>query len=241
MTDPIFMDIELYPNYFLAKFINMEGKVREYEMYELPDYDPEFNTEARKYLDIEGIRRIMNSYTTVTFNGNNYDMPILSLALAGKDCAELKEASDAIIVHDMKPWNFYKHFKCQPLSYDHIDIKEVAPGVMVSLKAYGARMHMPKLQDLPYDPDKPLTRQQMLEVADYCLNHLGNTRELFNQIKGRVEIRETMSAELRTDLRSKSDAQVAEAVIKAELFRLSGKKLVKPSVKEKQFFYKVPD
>lgn len=241
MTDPIFLDLEVYPNYFLAKFINMEGKVREYEMYELPDYDPEFNTEARKYLDVEGIRRIMNSYTTVTFNGANYDFPILNLALAGKDCAELKEASDAIILHDMKPWNFYKHFKCQPLSYDHIDIKEVAPGVMVSLKAYGARMHMPKLQDLPYDPDQPLTRQQMREVADYCLNDLETTRQLLIDIKGRVELRETMSAEYRTDLRSKSDAQVAEAVIKAELFRLSGKKLAKPSVKEKQFFYKVPD
>ena len=225
MTDPIFLDLEVYPNYFLAKFINMEGKVREYEMY--ADY-----VSGYKQLDTEGIRRIMNSYTTVTFNGNNYDMPILALALASKDCAELKEASDAIIVHDMKPWNFYKHFKCQPLSYDHIDIKEVAPGVMVSLKAYGARMHMPKLQDLPYDPDKPLTRQQMREVSEYCLNDLETTRELFNQIKGRVELRESMSAEYRTDLRSKSDAQVAEAVIKAELFRLSGKKLVKPSIRK---------
>ena len=232
MTDPIFLDLEVYPNYFLAKFINMEGKVRDYEMYEDGNMKP---------LDIEGIRRIMNSYTTVTFNGMNYDFPILALALSGKDCAELKEASDAIIVHDMKPWNFYKHFKCQPLSYDHIDIKEVAPGVMVSLKAYGARMHMPKLQDLPYDPDQPLTRQQMREVADYCLNDLETTRQLLIDIKGRVELRETMSAEYRTDLRSKSDAQVAEAVIKAELFRLSGKKLAKPSVKEKQFFYKVPD
>lgn len=232
MTDPIFLDLEVYPNYFLAKFINMEGKVRDYEMYEDGDMKP---------LDIEGIRRIMNSYTTVTFNGANYDFPILSLALAGKDCAELKEASDAIILNDMKPWNFYRHFKCQPLSYDHIDIKEVAPGVMVSLKAYGARMHMPKLQDLPYDPDQPLTRQQMREVVDYCLNDLETTRELFNQIKGRIELREAMSAEYRTDLRSKSDAQISEAVIKAELFRLTGKKITKPSVKERQFFYKVPD
>jgi len=229
VIDPIFLDLEVYPNYFLAKFINMEGKVREYELY---DGHP---------LDVDGIRRIMNSYTTVTFNGNNYDLPVLALTMKGAENAELKEASDAIVLHDMKPWNFYKHFKCQPLSYDHIDIKEVAPGVMVSLKAYGARMHMPKLQDLPYDPDKPLTREQMRDVAEYCFNDLDTTRELLQEIKGRVELRETMSAEYRTDLRSKSDAQVAEAVIKAELFRLGGKKLVKPSVKEKQFFYKVPD
>jgi hypothetical protein len=141
----------------------------------------------------------------------------------------------------MKPWNFYKHFRCQALSYDHIDIKEVAPGVMVSLKLYAGRLHAPKMQDLPYDPDSLLTREQMQAVNLYCGNDLHVTKQLFDAIKGRVTLRETMSAEYRVDLRSKSDAQVAEAVIKAELFRLTNKKLAKPSVKEKEFFYRVPE
>jgi hypothetical protein len=229
MTDKLFLDLEVYPNYFLAKLMNDEGRFREFEMYE------------GQGLDVVKLRALLNSYTVVTFNGNNYDWPILSLALNGADNEALKEASDAIIVNDMKPWNFYKHFRCQALSYDHIDIKEVAPGVMVSLKLYAGRLHAPKMQDLPYDPDSLLTREQMQAVNLYCGNDLHVTKQLFDAIKGRVTLRETMSAEYRTDLRSKSDAQVAEAVIKTELFRLTNKKLVKPSVKEKEFFYKVPE
>jgi hypothetical protein len=112
---------------------------------------------------------------------------------------------------------------------------------MVSLKLYAGRLHAPKMQDLPYDPDSLLTREQMQAVNLYCGNDLHVTKQLFDAIKGRVTLRETMSAEYRTDLRSKSDAQVAEAVIKTELFRLTNKKLAKPSVKEKEFFYKVPE
>jgi DNA polymerase elongation subunit (family B) len=209
--------------------MNDEGRFREFEMYE------------GQGLDVVKLRALLNSYTVVTFNGTNYDWPILSLALNGADNEALKEASDAIIVNDMKPWNFYKHFRCQALSYDHIDIKEVAPGVMVSLKLYAGRLHAPKMQDLPYDPDSLLTREQMQAVNLYCGNDLHVTKQLFDAIKGRVTLRETMSAEYRTDLRSKSDAQVAEAVIKTELFRLTNKKLAKPSVKEKEFFYKVPE
>jgi DNA polymerase elongation subunit (family B) len=229
MTDKLFLDIECYPNYFLVKLMNDEGRFREFEMYE------------GQGLDVVKLRALLNSYTVVTFNGANYDWPILSLALNGADNEQLKEASDAIIVNDMKPWNFYKHFRCQALSYDHIDIKEVAPGVMVSLKLYAGRLHAPKMQDLPYDPDSLLTREQMQAVNLYCGNDLHVTKQLYDAIKGRVTLRETMSAEYRTDLRSKSDAQVAEAVIKTELFRLTSKKLAKPSVKEKQFFYKVPE
>jgi hypothetical protein len=112
---------------------------------------------------------------------------------------------------------------------------------MVSLKLYAGRLHAPKMQDLPYDPDSLLTREQMQAVNLYCGNDLHVTKQLYDAIKGRVTLRETMSAEYRTDLRSKSDAQVAEAVIKTELFRLTNKKLAKPSVKEKEFFYKVPE
>jgi hypothetical protein len=229
MTDKLFLDIECYPNYFLVKLMNDEGRFREFEMFE------------GQGLDVVKLRALLNSYTVVTFNGVNYDWPVLSLALSGADNEALKEASDAIIVNDMKPWNFYKHFRCQALSYDRIDIKEVAPGVMVSLKLYAGRLHAPKMQDLPYDPDSLLTREQMQAVNLYCGNDLHVTKQLYDAIKGRVTLRETMSAEYRTDLRSKSDAQVAEAVIKTELFRLTNKKLVKPSVKEKEFFYKVPE
>lgn len=224
------MDIECYPNYFLVQFLNQDN---EYTSFELHDFS--------EPLDVHSMRELMNSAPTITFNGNNYDLPILTLALSGASNEELKAASDSIILNNLKPWAFYRHFKLSQPTFNHIDINEVVPGVMVSLKSYGGRIHMPKMQDLPYNPDETINAKQQDAVKEYCKNDLQTTLALFHKAKERVELRRSMSYQYSVDLRSKSDAQVAEAVIAAEYQRLTGKKLTKPSVKEKQFFYKKPD
>lgn len=223
-------DIETYPNYFLVQFLNQDG---EYESFELHDFS--------EPLDVKALESKLRETTSITFNGNNYDIPIISLALKGVYNEDLKAANDAIIVGNLKPWNFYRSYKLGQPTFNHIDINEVAPGVMISLKMYGARLHMPKLQDLPYDPDQPLDGKQQSDVKEYCKNDLQTTLRVFQEAKERIELRRLMSYEYSVDLRSKSDAQVAEAVIAAEVFRLTGKKITKPSVKEKSFFYKKPE
>ena len=223
------MDIELYPNYFLVSFLNQDGELTFFEMYDGQE------------LDIDGLEEMIHSAPMVTFNGNNYDIPILALAMNGADNDLLKVANDHIITANIKPWAFYKHYKLRQPTWNHIDIKEIAPGVMVSLKMYGARMHMQRLQDLPYDPDMSLSTEQMKDVKEYCVNDLVTTGTLFKKINERVELRRTMSYQYHTDLRSKSDAQVAEAVLKAEINRLTNKVVGKVSVREKEFYYKKPD
>lgn len=224
------VDIETYPNYFLVQFLNQDG---EYAAFELHD--------SSEPLDVYSIRETMNSAPTITFNGNNYDIPILTYALSGASNEDIKAANDSIIVNNLKPWAFYRHYKLSQPNFNHIDINEVVPGVMVSLKSYGGRIHMPKMQDLPYDPDHVLSAKQQVDVKEYCKNDLQTTLGLFKAALERIELRRAMSYEYSVDLRSKSDAQVAEAVIAAEYFRLTNRKLAKPSVKEKQFFYKKPE
>lgn len=224
------LDIECYPNYFLALFLDQDGKYTEFEMHDMSES-----------LDLEAFESMLRNTVSITFNGNNYDIPIVSLALKGVYNEDLKAASDSIILNNLKPWAFYRSYKLSQPTFNHIDINEVVPGVMVSLKMYGARTHMPKLQDLPYDPDQPLTVSQQLEVKEYCKNDLQTTLVLFNMIQERIELRRSMSYQYSVDLRSKSDAQVAEAVIAAEVYRLTGRKISKPSVKEKSFFYQKPD
>lgn len=223
------MDIECYPNYFLVQFLNQDG---EYNSFELTEDKP---------LDYEALEEFINSAPMITFNGNNYDLPMLAYAMKGADNEMLKSASDNIILNNVKPWAFYRSHKIQQPSWNHIDIQEVTPGVMVSLKAYGGRIHMPKMQDLPYDPDCSLSVEQMGDVKEYCKNDLQTTLAVFRQIQERVQLRRLMSYEYHTDLRSKSDAQVAEAVIKAELQRMTGKVIGKVSVRDQEFFYKKPD
>ena len=71
----------------------------------------------------------MCTYRVVTFNGNNYDLPMLAYALTGVSCAKLKEASDTIIVGQMKGWQFEQQMGIKvPREWDHIDLIEVAFG-----------------------------------------------------------------------------------------------------------------
>ncbi len=61
-------------------------------------------------------------------------------------------------------------------------------------------------------------------------------------LKEQLTLREQMTKQYGVDLRSKSDAQVAEAVIKKELKRLTGEEPKKPKITPgKHYKYRVPD
>lgn len=169
-------------------------------------------------LDRQGLANALAYFTIYTFNGNNYDLPILVLALHGADNATLKQAGDNIICRGLKPWDFYTQYGIRTPDYiDHIDLMEVAPGVGVGLKMYMARMHAPTIQDLPVDPNIPVPPTMFQTIGDYCDNDLVGTGMMREVCAERLKLREALSAKYRVDLRSKSDAQIAEAVIKAQL------------------------
>ena len=199
-------DTECYPNYWLCKFLlPANGAFYEFEQYE------------GKPLDIAGMLYMLRNYTIVTFNGINYDLPVISLAAAGASCARLKEANDLIIMGGLKWWEIRRQYGIELLQFDHIDLMEAAPSKGTSLKLYAGRLHAPKMQDLPYTPSDSLTLPQMREVALYCGNDLQNTYLLYCGIKDRLDLRQAMGESYGLDLRSKSDAQMAEAVFKHKL------------------------
>jgi DNA polymerase elongation subunit (family B) len=87
---------------------------------------------------------------------------------------------------------------------------------MISLKTYAGRMHQKRMLDMPFHHDQDLTPKQYPLVEEYCFNDLEVTKSLFLQLSESIAIREHMSKEYSLDLRSKSDAQIAEAILKAE-------------------------
>lgn len=227
MKPKIVMDIEVYPNYFLAAFYNpASGKYRHFELTEDTN------------LDKDTIQKILDSCELVTFNGWNYDIPMLSAAMSGMNNLEIRSVSDLIIEKEMKSWEIDKYVvRC--LRVDMTDLIEVAPG-QASLKIYGGRLHCNKLQDLPYAPNRILTREEMDAVALYCNNDLLSTAELLRSLTPQVTLRKVMSQSYGVDLRSKSDAQIAEAVIVSELEKLRSAKLPKRGVTPPQFYYETP-
>lgn len=231
MKQRLVMDIECYRNYFLVMFRSIEkGTVRHYERY------------RDHALDTDEIRRILREYIVVTFNGNNYDMPLLSLALTGADCSMLKDASDSIILKDMRGWQFEQaHGVKMPAGTDHIDLIEPAFG-QGSLKLYGGRLHSKRLQDLPIEPDALISPAKRQQLIAYCANDLQTTIDLYNHMRPQIELREHMTKDYGVDLRSKSDAQIAEAVIKSQLSKMLGTTPLKPHIpKGTVLRYKAPE
>lgn len=207
MKPTLIFDIEVYRDYFLLAFLNADtGNVRHFEMF----YEHPF--------DIATVRTILRKYRLVSFNGNSFDLPLLEAALQGADCSKLKHIADKIIVNNIRHWH--------GLEVDHIDLIEVAPGI-ASLKIYGGRLHCPKLQDLPIDPGASIAPAQRPLLREYCENDLRTTLTLFRKLEPQIKLRESMSAEYEIDLRSKSDAQIAEAVIRHEVEKLTGVRMSK--------------
>lgn len=221
------LDLETYPTYFLAKFLDEHGKFHSFSMY------------PGKPLDIMGLVNFLSRVTIVTFNGCKYDLLILTLALFGATNEQLKEANDDIIVRKLQPWEFCDKWGITIPEYiDNIDVMEVAPGVRIGLKMYMGRLHAPKLQDLPYDPDSALNAAGRFVIADYCGNDLVGTRMLREEIWERVQLRIAIGERYGIDVRSKSDAQIAEAVIKAQLDFYPQKRYIPHGY---QFHYQPPD
>lgn len=225
---PVYIfDSETLKNYYLASFKDLAtGKVLEFELFE------------GKAFQSAAVRALLDRATIVTFNGNGFDMPILALALDGASAEKIKNVANKIIATNIRPWQM----GLDPPRADHIDLFEVAPG-MVSLKMYGARMHMRRLQDLPYAHDVKVTPEMREVIRRYCINDLDTTIELYKTLKPQIDLRAQMSEQYGVDLRSKSDAQIAEAVIKHEVEKRSGVKIQKhdPLVfADKSFRYVAP-
>lgn len=213
-------DVEVYSNFFFVAFkCLLNGKYVVFERS--PDY--QFNETKLLWM--------MWRFCIVGFNSRNYDLPIISYAIKGASCEEIKRASDFIILENNTPFAFEKAFKVQIGNYNHIDLIEVAP-LKGSLKLYAGRLHAPRMQDLPYNEGTLLTREEAEVLRLYCCNDLDNTQYLFEELSPEIKLRTEMSEEYRVDLRSKSDAQVAEAVINSELQKVLGYYPRKPTISE---------
>lgn len=213
------LDTEIYRDYFLLSFLQIDtGKVRHFEMH------------ADCPLDRKAIAAIMRQFTTISFNGNNFDLPLIYGALSGMDCAGLKKICDAIIKSKSPAWRIAREYEITiPSTWDHIDIMEVAPG-QSGLKIYGGRLNAPSMQDLPIEPDASIAPSQREALRMYCENDLRTTALLYERLRPAIELRASMSEQYGMDLRSKSDAQIAETIIKSELGKITGKEYRAPDL-----------
>lgn len=226
------VDVETYRNYFLVVLKSQKGDIRYFEMFN--------NAITDRSMDLDSLRGCLKNSIVLTFNGNNYDLPIIAGALNNYTNQQLKKLSDDIIVEKMMPWELAEaHPKVLVPAVDHIDLVGVTP-LQASLKTYGCRIHTRSLQDLPVHPDATITQEQADILLAYCINDVEVSFEIYNTLKGDVDLRIEMGKEYGQDFRSKSGPQIAEAVLKTRLIE-KGEHVSKRESAVEPFHYKVPE
>lgn len=220
------LDVECYRNFFIACFLDFKT-------------DKRYVFERSTRTDFKGsaLRDIIENNRIITFNGMTYDMPMVFMAISGADTFALKSTSDTIIKERLKHWEVERKMPKAKVPYglDHIDLYEPNPAVRTGLKVLNGRMHGRFMVDLPYEEHKSLSADEMNFCTLYCFNDLDGTKLLYEYLAEPLELRRAMSNKYKIDMRSKSDAQVGEAVFK-KLIGTVGKPQPMP-----HFFYKVPD
>jgi len=222
MKNLIVLDIEVLPNYFLVAIKGLKsGRTLLIDMF------GESTTLTKE--NKSKLNTILRANTSFGFNSIKYDMPLLNYALSGASCNMIYKTSKDIIEKNQPHFITYRNLNLRERAYDHFDISEPAPAVMISLKNYGTRIGSKKLQDFYLDPHNPINVDEVAPLRTYCLNDLEVTIDLYESIKNRIELRLNMSKQYGLDLRSKSDAQIAETVLVSELLKL-GVNVIKPDI-----------
>lgn len=233
MKGTLILDTECYQNFWYLGIKRKEdGKRVGFEFSERADFDR------------DKVRRLLRQYQTVGFNSIPYDLPMIYLALDGATNAELKDASNRLI-GGIPYWRAEEELGISiPKNIDHIDIFETNPAVRKGLKALNASMHHKRLQELPFHHTKVLTHEDMDQLIEYCqYGDIDGTEMLFDVMKEPIFLREALREKYNTvDLRSKSDAQVGETILKTEVERRKGDRIKKAVIPDGTTFrYKPPE
>lgn len=222
-------DVECYKNYFCIIF-KLPGQHKVIS----------FEDDGIRQIDTVKLEWIMRNFCIVGYNSKEYDILMVQLVLQGKRSHALYAVSCQIIYEESRAYNIQKSYKLIEWNGDHIDLIEVAP-LRGSLKLYAGRLHCERMQELPYDPTTILSHEEMAKVFAYCINDLFSTELLFDELKPALELRYKMSATYGVDVRSRSDAQIAEYVIKSEIQKLTGKRPERPEIAPGTIYtYNVP-
>lgn len=228
----LILDTECYRNFWYLGIKRVEdGRRVGFEYSDRADFDR------------DRVRYFLKRNQSIGFNSLPYDLPMIYLALDGASNNDLKEASDLIIQNQIPAWRSADAIGTSVPKIDHIDLFETNPSVKRGLKKLNGSMHAIRLKELPFDVKRILSHADMDALIEYCqYGDLDGTEKLFNLLGEPIALREHMREFYGTmDLRSKSDAQVGETIIKSEAEKRHGRRIKKQDFSKPSFRYDVPE
>lgn len=227
------IDTECYSNVWLLCMQHKDtGERKEYLLPGLP--------ESQR----DEIKTLLRTQYTVGFNSLSYDLPMIAAAVIDEyDTQQLKDLSDKLILSEQPSWLVCNNEGIsvpELWTKRHVDLIEIAIG-QASLKIYGGRLNCNTMQDLPLDPTQPVPDHQLDTLIQYCFNDISVTQLLLEHLWKQVLLRDKISKKYGVNLRSKSDAQMAEAVIKKLVSEAKGEMVYKPKTRPNFVTYTPPE
>lgn len=231
MGDRLVWDTESYPNYWSAGFTNIRtGKSLIFE--NAPDFNIDFDKAALDW--------VLRNFTLIDFNGESYDRHTTAIAIKpGTNSNHMYAATQRIIEYGEPGWMVVKSMGARKVKIDHIDLIQLTP-LGPSLKIMAGRLGSPLMMDLPFKPGTHLSWEQMRIIRWYMFNDNRNTQRVYEAHADNIRLREEFGPKYGTDLRSKSDAQIAESIFRAEVRRRTGRN-AEPVGFSGSFKFQMPD
>lgn len=181
----IYHDIEVYENFFCCAVVGELGDEYVFEVNPFTGRNdlPEM---AKFYTHVE-----INEVEVVSANGLHYDTPVLNYALthykvfkdAADACKQIKLMSN--LIFQSNTW--WRAFQSDLRKSRWVQIDafcywsaQLRQEKQISLKKLGIQINFPVVQELPFDPDKPIPKGAIPELINYCKNFdVGILRRLF--------------------------------------------------------------
>lgn len=237
-------DTEFYENYALVGFRCLEtGRVSSFELG--GTWGAAWGTDVWRG-GLDKLAWILRSCTLIGFNDTAFDIPMAHACLAGFGPGRLHNAVEHLIFGNegmgTRPAQFYKDFNITHFPVDNIDLIELTP-LGPGLKVCAGRMHAKRMADLPFKPGIALSPQQEQVLRWYWYNDLENTENLYRVHGEAIKLREILNKDYGVDVRSKSDPQIAETIIRTEIQQRTGQRYIKRAtiIPWRSFTYKAPN
>lgn len=214
-------DIEVYPNLFMVTFFNLDSKdtpktVSKGLGVNHPDvkvfsYSPELWVD-----ELPQLRSFLSDkeITLVGFNNLFYDTPVLDYVVSVNPSNEdIFEFSSNLIAR-LNGEGVYSEFQRNNI-WDEVDLMKAYAfdALGVSLKQVSINLQWWRVQDLPFDFDRRLSKKEIETVKDYNLNDVLITAELWYASKEMMDLRIELSKEYGIDFRSASDSRMANLML----------------------------
>jgi hypothetical protein len=151
------------------------------------------------------------------YNNSGFDSYVLNAALHGAEPEFLHRLSQEIITSKGPAWRVAQAFGAERCAYDELDLMHYTP--RGRLKDYEGRLGL-AIQDLPFDPQQPISDAQLPEVVRYLEHDLLATETLRHAVDGDVQARRVLEQMFDLPgLTKKTAANVAASIIVSEYCR----------------------